>query len=619
MVPRPPSASIPDAPGVYLFKDADGRVLYVGKAKSLRKRTANYFGRDLGPRTRLMVAAAADLDWIITDNEVGALMLEYTLVQKHQPRFNIRLRDDKSFPYLAITRNQEWPRVLVMRGKRRKGVQYFGPYAHAYAIRQTRDLLLRTFPIRSCTDQKFRSHEALGRPCLLFHIERCAGPCVGEVSSEIYGQYLDGFAAFLDGNGDEVIAELESEMNEAAAVLEYERAARVRDQLTSVRKAMARQELVTQRKESFDLIAVDEDDLEAALSVLTVKRGRVTGTRSMVVDKVEDVTTAQLIGIMIGQLYGNDVPPREVLVQELPESPELWVEWLEARRGGSVTIRVPQRGAKRRLMETAQANAGEEFGRHRLKRSTDHNARARALRSLEEELALSQPPLRIEAYDISTIQGRDTVGSMVVFEDAMPKKSEYRRFRIKRFAGQDDFAAMEEMLDRRFAAYVGDQQRSIEDRGKFAYAPSLVVIDGGLGQLGRAVRVLAKYDLDIPVVGLAKRLEEVYVPGSSTPIVIPRGEESLYLLQRVRDEAHRFAVTYHRTLRGKRMVDSVLDGVPGIGPGRKKKLLRQFGSLKKLRSAELIELAAVVPDRVAVDLYEALQAGPEAAQGAAPR
>jgi len=619
MVPRPPSASIPDAPGVYLFKDADGRVLYVGKAKSLRKRTANYFGRDLGPRTRLMVAAAADLDWIITDNEVGALMLEYTLVQKHQPRFNIRLRDDKSFPYLAITRNQEWPRVLVMRGKRRKGVQYFGPYAHAYAIRQTRDLLLRTFPIRSCTDQKFRSHEALGRPCLLFHIERCAGPCVGEVSSEIYGQYLDGFAAFLDGNGDEVIAELESEMNEAAAVLEYERAARVRDQLTSVRKAMARQELVTQRKESFDLIAVDEDDLEAALIVLTVKRGRVTGTRSMVVDKVEDVTTAQLIGIMIGQLYGNDVPPREVLVQELPESPELWVEWLEARRGGSVTIRVPQRGAKRRLMETAQANAGEEFGRHRLKRSTDHNARARALRSLEEELALSQPPLRIEAYDISTIQGRDTVGSMVVFEDAMPKKSEYRRFRIKRFAGQDDFAAMEEMLDRRFAAYVGDQQRSIEDRGKFAYAPSLVVIDGGLGQLGRAVRVLAKYDLDIPVVGLAKRLEEVYVPGSSTPIVIPRGEESLYLLQRVRDEAHRFAVTYHRTLRGKRMVDSVLDGVPGIGPGRKKKLLRQFGSLKKLRSAELIELAAVVPDRVAVDLYEALQAGPEAAQGAAPR
>jgi excinuclease ABC subunit C len=611
MVRRPPSASIPDAPGVYLFKDADGRVLYAGKAKSLRKRTANYFGRELGPRTRLMVAAADELDWIVTENEVGALMLEYTLVQKHQPRFNIRLRDDKSFPYLAITRNQEWPRVLVMRGKRRKGVQYFGPYAHAYAIRQTRDLLLRTFPIRSCTDQKFRSHEALGRPCLLFHIERCAGPCVGEVDREIYEQYIDGFAAFLEGNGEEVIAELESEMASAAEVLEYERAARVRDQLASVTKAMARQELVTQRKESFDLIAVEEDDLEAALVVLTVKRGRVTGTRSMVLDKVEDVTTPQLIGIMIGQLYGNDEPPREVLVQQLPDSPELWVEWLEARRSGAVTIRVPQRGAKRRLMDTARANAGEEFGRHRLKRSTDHNARARALRSLEEELSLSQPPLRIEAYDISTIQGRDTVGSMVVFEDAMPKKSEYRRFRIKRFSGQDDFAAMEEMLDRRFAAYVSDQKRSIEDRGKFSYAPSLIVIDGGLGQLGRAVKVMAKYDLDIPVIGLAKRLEEVYVPGSSAPIVIPRGEESLYLLQRVRDEAHRFAVTYHRTLRGKRMVDSVLDGVPGIGPGRKKKLLREFGSLKKLRAAELVDLAAVVPDKVAVDLYEALQAGPD--------
>jgi len=614
MVRRPPSSSIPDAPGVYLFTDGDGRVLYVGKAKSLRKRTASYFARDLGPRTRLMVAAAEDLDWIVTDNEVGALMLEFSLVQKHQPRFNIRLRDDKSFPYLAITRNQEWPRVLVMRGKRRKGVQYFGPYAHAYAIRQTRDLLLRTFPIRSCTDQKFRSHEALGRPCLLFHIERCSGPCVGEVERVTYEQHLDGFAGFLEGNGDEVIAELEGDMREAAADLEYEHAARVRDQLTAVRKAMARQELVTQRKDSFDLIAIEEDDLEAALVVLTIKRGRVTGTRSMVIDKVEDVTTAELFGIMIGQLYGKDTPPREVLVQEMPDNPELWTKWLVAQREGPVTIRVPQRGAKRRLMETAQANAAEEFGRHRLKRSTDHNSRARALRSLEEELGMPHSPLRIEAYDISTIQGRDTVGSMVVFEDAMPKKSEYRRFRIKRVSGQDDFAAMEEMLDRRFAAYVADQKVPIDERGKFSYPPSLIVIDGGLGQLGRAVKVLAKYDLDIPVVGLAKRLEEVYKPGSNDPIVIQRGEEALYLLQRVRDEAHRFAVAYHRTLRGKRMVDSILDSVPGIGAGRKKKLLRTFGSLKKLRAAELTELAEVVPDSVAVALYEALQSSPDSSQ-----
>lgn len=610
MVRRPPSSSIPDAPGVYLFKDGDGRVLYVGKAKSLRKRTANYFARDLGPRTRLMVEAAEDLDWLVTDNEVAALMLEFSLVQKHQPRFNIRLRDDKSFPYLAITRNQEWPRVLVMRGKRRKGVQYFGPYAHAYAIRQTRDLLLRTFPIRSCTDQKFRSHEALGRPCLLFHIERCSGPCVGEVDRDTYEQHLDGFAGFLEGNGDEAIDELEAEMDAAAEVLEYEKAARVRDQLTAVRKAMARQELVTQRKDSFDLVAIEEDDLEAALVVLSIKRGRVTGTRSMVIDKVEDVSTSQLIGILIGQLYGKDEPPREVLVQEMPDNAQLWQEWLVEVRGGPVTIRVPQRGAKRRLLETAQANAAEEFGRHRLKRSTDHNARARALRSLQEELELDQSPLRIEAYDISTIQGLDTVGSMVVFEDAMPKKSEYRRFKIKRVSGQDDFAAMEEMLDRRFAAYVGDRERPVEERGKFSYPPSLVVIDGGLGQLGRAVKVLAKYELDIPVIGLAKRLEEVYRPGTSEPLVVPRGEEALYLLQRVRDEAHRFAVAYHRTLRGKRMVDSILDSVPGVGPGRKKKLLRKFGSLKKLRAAELTELADVVPSGVAVDLYEVLQSGP---------
>ncbi|NND02866.1 MAG: excinuclease ABC subunit UvrC [Acidimicrobiia bacterium] len=613
MVRRPPSASIPDAPGVYLFKDGDGRVLYVGKAKSLRKRTASYFGRGLGPRTRSMVQAAEELDWLVTDSEVAALMLEFTLVQKHQPRFNIRLRDDKSFPYLAITRNQEWPRVMVMRGKRRKGVQYFGPYAHAYAIRQTRDLLLRTFPIRSCTDQKFRSHEALGRPCLLFHIERCSGPCVGEVDRETYEQHIDGFAGFLDGNGEEVIDELEQEMGAAAEELEYEKAARFRDQLTAVRKAMARQELVTQSKDSFDLIAIEEDDLEAALIVLTIKRGRVTGTRSMVIDKVEDVTTAELFGIMIGQLYGKDEPPREVLVQEMPDNPELWQEWLVKVRGGPVTIRVPQRGAKRRLMETAQANAAEEFGRHRLKRSTDHNSRAKALRSLQEELGLDRSPLRIEAYDISTIQGLDTVGSMVVFEDALPKKSDYRRFKIKRVSGQDDFAAMEEMLDRRFAAYVIDRKKPIEERGKFSYPPSLIVIDGGLGQLGRAVKILAKYELDIPVIGLAKRLEEVYRPGSSDPLLIPRGQEALYLLQRVRDEAHRFAVAYHRTLRGKRMVDSILDSVPGVGPGRKKKLLRRFGSLKQLRAAELTELAEVVPGGVAVDLYEALQSGPNGA------
>ena len=606
MVQRPDSGSIPDTPGVYLFRDEHGAVLYVGKAKSLRKRLSNYFARDLALKTRAMVDAAASVDWLVTENEVAALMLEFSLAQEHQPRFNIRLRDDKSFPYLAITRNEEWPRASVMRGKRRKTVQYFGPYANAYAIRDTLDLLVRTFPVRTCTNAKFNNHKALGRPCLLFDIQRWSGPCVGAVDAETYAEHVDGLAAFLDGESDGVLAGLRSEMLAASGAQEYERAARYRDQLHAAERALARQELITQSAESFDLIAFEEDELEAVLVVMNVKRGRLTGTKTTIVDRVEDVTTARLVGVMLGQLYGADDPPKQVLVQTLPDEAELWSAWLAARRGNKVSLRVPQRGAKRRLMETARANAREAFARHRLKRLTDHNARARALRSLQEHLGMSEPPLRIECYDISTIQGRDTVGSMVVFEDGLPKKSEYRRFKVKTIAGQDDFAAMEEVLRRRFTAYVIDRELPVTERGKFAYPPSLIVIDGGAGQLGRAVKVLDHLGLDIPAVGLAKRLEEVYFPNGGDPLVIPRGEEALYLLQRVRDEAHRFAVTYHRRLRGKRMVDSILDDVPGIGATRKRQLLRTFGSLKRLREADVDELAAHVPQNVAKDLYEAL-------------
>ena len=609
MVRRPPTSSIPDSPGVYLFHDKHGAVLYVGKAKSIRKRLSNYFARNLAPRTRAMVDSADSVEWIVTENEVAALMLEYTLAQEHQPRFNIRLRDDKSFPYLAITEYQDWPRAMVMRGKRRKGTQYFGPYVHAYAIRQTLDLLLRTFPVRTCTDSKFRRHETAGRPCLLFHIERCSAPCVGEVSQEEYAQHLKGLARFLDGDSDEITQRLREQMLASAAVQEYERSARLRDQLAAVQRALERQELVSQRRETFDLIAIEEDELEVVVVVLTIKRGRVTGRKVSVVDKVAEVTTAELIGVILGQLYGGEKPPPEVLVQNLPDSVDLWTEWLAYRREARVSLRVPQRGAKRRLMETAGVNAREEFARHRLKRHSDHNARARAIRSLQAHLELDEPPLRIECYDISTIQGRDTVGSMVVFEDALPRKSDYRRFKIRTVDGQDDFAAMEEVLRRRFTAYVIERDKPVEERGKFAYPPSLVVIDGGAGQLGRAVKVLNELDLEIPVVGLAKKLEEVYRPGATAPLAIPRREEALYLLQQVRDEAHRFAVAYHRTLRGKRMVDSVLDDVPGVGPTRKKKLLRSFGSLKRLREADIDDLAEVVPAAVASDLYSALHSG----------
>jgi len=556
-----------------------------------------------------MVEMATDLEWIVTDSEVAALMLEFSLVQEYQPHFNVRLKDDKSFPYLAITRHDQWPRARVMRGNKRKGVEYFGPYAKAYSIRQTLDGLLRTFPIRTCTDAKFRRHEASGRPCLLFHIEKCAGPCVGEVTSEEYAEAVDGLAAFLNGESDILIDDVERAMREASEEQEFERAARLRDKASAMRMALQRQELVTETRDNLDVIAFDEDDLEFVLVVLHVRNGRVTGRKTTVVDRVEDLTSAEFVERMLAQLYGGEDPPREVLVPLLPEDVELWTAWLEYRRGGPVSLRVPKRGVKRRIMDTAKANASEEFNRHRLKRHSDHNARAKALRSLEDVLGLPVPPLRIECYDISTIQGKHTVASMVVFEDALPKTNQYRRFKIKTLDGQDDFAAMEEVIRRRFGAYLAEKKLPLEEQGRFSYPPSLVVIDGGKGQLGRAVKVLQEFGLDIPVVGLAKKLEEVFVPGESEPIIIERGEESLYLLQRVRDEAHRFAITYHRQLRGRSMIDSILDDVAGVGPGRKKALVKRFGSVKKMRAASRDELAEVVPDRVATELHEALHGG----------
>lgn len=603
---RPPTSEIPDLPGAYLFRDRHGAVLYVGKAKSLRKRVTTYFGRDLPIRTRTMVESAADVEWIVTETEVEAIMLEYGLIQKHQPRFNIRLRDDKSYPYLAITRSEEWPRATVMRGKRRKGTQYFGPYAHAYAIRQTLDLLLRTFPVRTCSNNKFKRHAALGRPCLLFHIERCSGPCVDEVTPEDYTEHVDALASFLDGESDDVVSRLRTDMFTASEALEYEQAARLRDQLRSIEKALAKQEVASTRREDFDLIATEGDELQTALVVLTVRRGRMVGRISTIVDRVEEVSTPELITRMLSQLYGAERPPGEVLVQELPDDPRLWASWLQERREGKVSLRVPQRGVKRRLMETAVANAREEFARSRLRRHNDHNARARALRSLQDTLDLPEPPLRIEAYDISTIQGSSTVGSMVVMEDGLPKKGDYRRFKIRTVVGQDDFESMEEMLRRRLTAYLAERDLPVDERGKFAYPPSLLLVDGGAGQVSRAVKVVDELGLEIPVAGLAKRMEEVYLPGRAEPVRIPRGEEALYLLQRVRDEAHRFAVDYHRTLRGRRMVDSVLDEVAGIGPARKKALLKEFGSLKRMREADVEQLEAVVPDGVAARLYAVL-------------
>jgi excinuclease ABC subunit C len=608
-VRRPPTSEIPDQPGTYLFRDRHGRVIYVGKAKSLRKRVISYFSRDLHPRTEAMVEAADSVEWIIADSNVAALMLEYSLIKEHRPRFNIKLRDDKSYPYLAITRVDEWPRARVMRGKKRKGNEYFGPYAHTYAIRKTLDLLLRTFPVRTCSDGVFRRQQAQGRPCLLFHIEKCTGPCVDAIGKAEYGELVDGLADFLRGNTEGIVEDLKERMWETAERQEYELAARYRDRIGDLERAVERQEIVTERPEEFDLVAFHGDDLETSVQVLHVRRGRVVGRFGTVVDRVEDLTDAELMADVVRELYLDEIPPKTVLVGLMPPEADAVEAWLSERRGSAVGLRVPQRGQKRRLMETTTVNAREAFGRHRLKRHTDHNARARALRSLQEVLGLEHAPLRIEAYDISTLQGTNTVASMVVMEDALPKPNQYRRFKIRTVDGQDDFASMEETLRRRFTAYLREIRKPLEEQGRFSYPPSLILIDGGPGQLGRAEKVLDELDLDIPAIGLAKRMEEVYLPGQPDPIRIPRDAEALYLLQQIRDEAHRFAITYHRNLRSKSMVDSILDDVPGVGPGRKKALITKFGSVKKMREATVEELAEVVPKTVADSVWEALHTG----------
>ena len=493
-----------------------------------------------------------------------------------------------------------------MRGAKRKGNEYFGPYAHTYAIRKTLDQLLRTFPVRTCTDSLFNRQQAQGRPCLLYHIEKCSGPCIDAVTPEDYQQMVEGLAAFLRGDTDMVLTDLNVRMWEASERQEFELAARHRDRIEDVRRALLRQDVVSDRPEDFDLIAFHGDDLESAFQILHVRKGRLVGRLGTVVDRVEELTDAELMGRVIRQLYGEDDPPRQVLVEIEPAEKDLLQEWLAQRRGTKVSLRVPTRGSKRRLMETTATNAAEAFARHRLKRSQDHNARAKALRSLQEVLDLPEPPLRIEAFDISTLQGTNTVASMVVLEDGLPKRSDYRRFKIRTIQGQDDFAAMEETVRRRFRAFLAEKDRGVAEQGRFSYPPSLVLVDGGAGQLGRAVKVLDELEIDIPAIGLAKRMEEVYLPGQPEPVRIPRDAEALYLLQQVRDEAHRFAITYHRQLRSKSMIDSILDEVPGIGPKRKKDLLKRFGSLKKLREVQADSLAEVVPRNVADDLYAAL-------------
>jgi excinuclease ABC subunit C len=636
---RPPTGSIPDAPGSYQFYDAEGRVLYVGKAKSLRHRLPNYWqdSAKLLPRTAQMVAQADHVEWIVVESEVDALILEHSLIQAHLPRYNVRLKDDKSYPWLAVTLDDEWPRPVVIRGRKRKGVRYFGPYGHAGAIRSTLDLLVRSFPVRTCSDTKFVRHERLGRPCLLYDIERCSGPCIKAVDHPTYDSYVEDLMGFLSGDTEPVLDRLEAEMQRASDDLAFERAARLRDRIAVARKAAEAQQMVSDQPENFDVIGIAEDPLEASVQIFHVRRGRVVGHRGFVAEKVEDLSGPEFMGLVLGQVYGavGTEIPRRVLVPEEPADLDLLCSWLRTLREGPVDIAVPQRGAKRALQETVTRSAAEDLARHRLRRASDHNARSKALTELQAALGLREAPLRIECYDMSHLQGTDYVGSMVVLEDGLIKRSDYRRFKVKTVQGNDDYAAMEEVLTRRLSALRTDERVADEpgneepapapaDRDgetdqigvrvrprRFAYRPNLIVVDGGKGQLAVAERVVNELGLadQVELASLAKQFEEVYRPGSPEPVRLRRGSDALYLLQRIRDEAHRFAITFHREKRAKRMTKSVLDGIPGLGPTRKARLVKEFGGVNAVRAASLEELLAPswLPDPVGLAVYEGVR------------
>jgi excinuclease ABC subunit C len=666
---RPAPGSVPESPGVYRFCDERGRVIYVGKAKNLRSRLNSYFADFAGlhPRTQSMLRSAAAVNWTVVTTEVEALQLEYSWIKEFDPRFNVRYRDDKSYPYLAVTMDEEYPRVMVMRGARRRGVRYFGPYSHAWAIRETVDTLLRVFPVRTCSAGVFKRAGQIGRPCLLGYIGKCSAPCVGRVDAAAHRALAEEFCDFMAGQTGKFIRRLENEMRRAADAEEYERAARLRDDIQALNRALEKQAVVLGGGIDCDVIALAEDQLEAAVQVFYVRGGRVRGQRGWVVDKVEEITTGELVEQFLGQVYGEDpvagetggeageaaaraqrggqrraigdprrpdAPvPREVLVPVLPPGAAAVEEWLGERRGGRVTLRVPRRGDKKALLETVARNAAESLALHKTKRASDLTTRSRALNEIQDALGLDEAPLRIECYDVSNLQGTHVVASMVVFEDGLARKSEYRRFSIRGLDGTDDVASIHEVVSRRFRRYLEEREATGEldvlgdpsaqepegwggrgepARRKFAYPPNLVVIDGGPAQVAAAARALDELGIDdVSVCGLAKRLEEVWLPGEDSPVILPRTSEGLYLLQRVRDEAHRFAITYHRKKRSAALTTSELDAVPGLGPARKATLLRHFGSVRRIAGASVAEIADLpgIGPRIAETVAAALHPG----------
>ncbi len=628
---RPAPGEIPEEPGVYRFRDERRRVVYVGKAKSLRQRLNQYFAdfTALHPRTQMMLTTAASVEWTVVNTEVEALQLEYSWIKEFDPRFNVKYRDDKSYPYLAVTMGDEYPRVMVLRGAKKKGTRYFGPYSHAWAIRETVDTLLRVFPVRTCSAGVFKRAGQIGRPCLLGYIEKCSAPCVGRITEDEHRALAEDFCDFMAGQTAKFTRKLTAEMKAASDTEEYEKAARLRDDVKALERALEKQAVVLGDGTDCDVIALAEDPLEAAVQIFYVRGGRIRGQRGWVLEKVEDVTTAGLVEHFLGQFYGDlgspesNGIPREVLVPELPPEAEAMTEWLSSRRGGPVVLRVPQRGDKKTLAETVARNASQALALHKLRRASDLTTRSKALAEIQEALGLDDAPLRIECYDVSNLQGTHIVASMVVFEDGLARKSEYRRFSIKGYDGTDDISAIREVITRRFRRYLAEREETgeldllgdpeaaedpdpdldqipasertvVTPKPKFAYPPNLVVVDGGAGQVAAAAAALADLGIDdVAVCGLAKRMEEVWLPGEQYPVILSRTSEGIYLLQRVRDEAHRFAITYHRAKRGKAMTVSALDSVPGLGPARRAALLKKFGSVKALSAASAEEIASV--------------------------
>ena len=609
-------SNLPTDPGVYRFFDKDEKVIYVGKAKNLKNRINSYFGSNLQIKTRRMVKTAVRVDWTIVNSELEALQLEFTWIKQFNPDFNVQFKDDKSYPYLAIDLAAEFPRLFISRSKKQKGVKYFGPYSHAWALRSTFETLTKIYPVRTCSESNFKTAARNKRQCLLGDIGKCAAPCVEWISKDDHKDLAQNLANFIEKSPTEILDRIEEEMQDAAKKEEFERAGRLRDQLSAINKAFESTDRFLNENINADVLAIHEDITHAALSQFTIKAGRITGSRSWIIDRANLLEDEEIITAMIGKIYSESIPPQELIIDQLPEDISSIEEWLSEKAGKSVSLTRPVKGEKLEIIQLVKRNANQALIQYLSKRANDSAVSGGALTEIAEQLELAELPLRIECFDISNIQGTSMVASMVVFEDGQPKKSEYRRFSIDDQSGFDDTRAMNHVITRRFKRYLEEKNIDIAEsntqgvsRPKFAYPPQLVVVDGGKPQVNAAAKALRDLGIeDIALCGLAKRLEEVWLPNSSEPIIFPRHSEALYLLQRVRDEAHRFAINFHRSKRSKLMLDSFLDEIGGLGEGRRKALLDKFGTVTALKSASIEEISDVpgIGPKMAKTIFESI-------------